>query len=189
MVNLLPSGAREHITLEYRLRLTSVALFTLAFALIVGAALLLPSYFLAWVTRTSLDDQSAITQETLSQPTLAKASQDEKATASIFSSVRQQLDYPEPTVILSDLFSNTSRGISVRYLNYGPVALTGSTAMLTINISGVADTRDDLLAFKDELTNAPGVSAVNLPIDSLAASQNIDFALTVSWSPPSASSK
>jgi type IV pilus assembly protein PilM len=60
------------------------------------------------------------------------------------------------------------------------VALTGLiTNNLTIFLDGNANTREDLLLFKDRLTQTNCFSNVNLPLSDLVSKDNIDFKITL----------
>ena len=54
--------------------------------------------------------------------------------------------------------------------------------LMSIVITGVSPTRDDLIALKDSIGRIPNISNVDLPISSLAKDTNIDFSMKITKS-------
>jgi hypothetical protein len=61
------------------------------------------------------------------------------------------------------------------------VVLTGAffdAKKKTINISGKAETRQDLLSFQDKLNSSPTLESVDIPLSQLTEKENVTFSLT-----------
>ncbi len=182
MVNLLPRSALERVRLEYRLRLATVAVRAASLALIFGAALLLPTYFMTWSLRTGVLSQASLADQSLAQQDLAAAAENVRSSAALLSAVRRQLAVPRPSSAAAALLSARTSGISIVSINY---LFDGSVS--SVQLTGTALTRTDLLGFKDSLTRTPGVKSVDLPLQYLAEASNISFSLSVTYVPPPAS--
>ena len=59
-------------------------------------------------------------------------------------------------------------------------SLTFVRGQAALSLSGIAKTRNDLLAFKQRLEAAPGVSNINLPMSDLIEKDNNSFDITLS---------
>lgn len=172
MVNLLPPSARERVISEYRLRLASVSAWCAAGAVSVGIALLVPSYLSAKVEKMTVERQKALIEQSLARSSLAVAGSEVKAAQFTLAAVTAQASNPRPTSSLGPLLSAKPQGISLRRVEY---AYDEGTV---VRLSGAADTREHLLAYKQALAALPETS-VDLPLDNLAKAQNISFVITV----------
>jgi len=176
MTNLLPTSARERVVTDYRFRLGAVAALLLTAILSVAAALLLPAYFFAWVARNDAITQGALADQSIKQQDTTTSAQDEHSAATLFKATQGQLLYPRPSKTIAMLLALRAPGISVRLIQYDA---QGGTP--TVHLSGIADTRGHLLAFKQSLAAAAGISNVDLPVESLITATSAPFAITVSY--------
>ena len=173
MINLLPPSARQAFMIEYRARLAMVGGVFCLGVCTLGAVSLLPSYFLAQVARDVYEYEQSVTSEVLSQPSLSSAALETRAAAVLLSAVSEVLARPRPMPLLERLLSARPRGIAVSRIEYA------SEGGVTIKFSGVADTRDHLLSFKQNLQGLSEVAAVTLPAADLIKSYAVPFALQI----------
>jgi|GEM_PF-2399867 len=177
MVNLLPERALKHAQKEYRLRLAAVSAFAVSVALVLAAALLLPTYFIMRVAQTDIISQMSLADKSLVQQDLAAAAQNVQTSALLLAAVRNQTALPRPSSVVQVLLASRTQGITIHSVDYVLNKKMGSVGLV-----GIAGTREELLHFKDVLLRVPGVKSVDLPVQSLAEALNVSFSLTVLYS-------
>lgn len=176
MANLLPQSFRDGVKSEYKLRLGSVGLTLLAVALLSATVLLAPSFIL---TESRLE-QNQTTLDSLSEASAATSTKESKdiiaATNEKLSVVNQENNQLSPTDIVNLVTNTKPAGVSIRR-----IALQDSenNSEQSIELSGVARTRDSLLEFESRLKNQADIQQVDLPIETLAAKKNAEFFLTI----------
>lgn len=186
MANLLPVEHKQGITNEYRLRLAASGLGLLAVVLLAGIALLVPSFVLT----ESRHQQHKSTLNSLNETTVSTSTKENKAAIKEANnklnliSVDNQ-NQNQPTKILQLLAETQSSGVQINSITFVSAddADIEADDSLEISISGVASSRNDLLSFEESLKNRARVSAVDLPIGTLARRENTAFDMTVTIQP------
>jgi Tfp pilus assembly protein PilN len=178
MANLLPNSFREDIASEYKLRLATAGLTLLAVIFLAATALLAPSFIL---TESRLEQKQA-TLDSLSAGTSSTSTQQSQdiiaRTNEKLSVVTQSSEQLAPTDIIKLITATRPGGVSVRRISLQNADAEDVEAQ-TINITGIAETRDALLQFEENLSNRAQTQEVDLPIETLASQQNAEFSLTV----------
>ncbi|MBU1148885.1 PilN domain-containing protein [Patescibacteria group bacterium] len=82
-----------------------------------------------------------------------------------------QNDFLKWSLVLDELADSVPQGISFSYLNL-------SKESLSVEIRGKANTRDNLVNFKNLLENNPNYSDINIPITSFLTKTDLDFKIT-----------
>lgn len=176
MANLLPQSFRDGVRDEYRLRLGSVALTLLAVILLSATVLLTPSFIL---TESRLEQNQA-TLDSLSEASTATSTKESKKvitdTNQKLSVVNQENDELSPTDIVNLVANTKPSSVSIRRISLQD---SENNSAQSIELSGVARTRDSLLEFESRLQNQADVQQVDLPIETLAAKKNAEFFLTI----------
>lgn len=165
MTNLLPKEKKRVIRREYNLRLISIALIMFSVVVLIGSVLLVPSYFVTYLKSTSGKDQIGVIEGIV-------ASQEKDDTSKILVETRQKLN-----MISSEKRSNLVEVIEIILSEKTSVIKIKSfvSSEGLVGVSGIADTRDDLVEFVERLERATLFTNVNLPVSDLAASRNIEF--------------
>lgn len=83
----------------------------------------------------------------------------------------------EPTDLITKLLDTKPAAISAYSILYEP---KGTGHLLTV--SGVAKTRNDLLAFRDAIQKVPPFEKVDFPVTVLAKNTDVSFTFTISGS-------
>lgn len=176
MANVLPKSFRDGIQSEYKLRLATAGLVLLALVLLAATILLAPSFILTesrleqkQATLNSLSEEESSTSTEQNKEIIAKTNEK-------LSVVNKETDRLMPTDIAGLITQTKPNGVSVRRIS---IQKSEDESTQTIDINGVARTRDDLLEFEDNLGKKAQVQEVNLPIDTLASRQNAEFSLTL----------
>ncbi len=175
MFNLLPQKNKKSIKQEYKVRLVSVFLASLIAVEIIFLSTLFPSYVLSVIDHADLSKRLESLKDTgLLENTDEVRGKIEEINKNI------ELLKPAPSnlffnVLVSDLLSQSGSGIDLKGINYSQT----SPANFEINLSGVASTRESLVAFVDRLESEEIFSSVDLPVSNLAQSNNINFSLYI----------
>lgn len=173
MINLLPQYAQRKIMRLYRMRLMSTALFLVAFTFLSAAALLVPSYVItlshensAEGRRTALDQKIEEKQGNVAIEVIASLNHQ----MNVIDSFREATTTSE---ILVAVYGARISGVRIDSLSFEPIQ--GNRAVI---ITGVAATREVLLAFTQELKRLPLLSQVTLPVSNLAEATNNRFIIS-----------
>lgn len=170
MINLLPPKEKLQLKSDYRRRQAATAtLLAFGFALISLVFLLAINFsiffqhqsivaLLGSLKNTTRKDQSAAAQ------TLVKKLNQE---FSFFPTT----SWGKASDLISGVVAARPRGVTITKWSYG----RGTPSTLTI--LGQADTRDELLAFLDNLKKSDQFTAVNSPISNLIKNRNVPFTL------------
>ncbi len=176
MINLLPEFEKRKLLKEYRLRAGIIILCSVFFLEILSAVLLAPSYYLIDAAKNALTAELAAKKGVTSS-----AVEDPQNKGALITSDILLLNPPlgsgdiPPSQILSDILAQKPQGISVSSFAYGRAGTTGASAQL----SGVAGTREDLLAFQRMLKENPRFSDIKYAQSFITKKIDIDFQLTV----------
>ena len=169
-----PRSQRALLDREYRARAVAALFMALASAVIIGVVALLPAFI-----RVSVAERSAlqtIADDKTGNSTDAEALQGElSADGSLVSLLASGRGAPK----LSDAIRQISSVRSRVALSSFSIDREGTSSVVAV-LQGVAPTRDDLISFQGRLEDlAPGAS-VDLPIEELAKSSDIDFSVRLS---------
>lgn len=173
MINLIPETAKRKLFLEYWIRAVSVWGVVWSVALLVSAALLLPTYVLI---STQIGVFAASAEEASQKVAAYDDVAAELGRASVQS--RQAIDslrQPQLSAAILKVLETEGQSVTV---NSVVIARDGAR-FEPISISGQADDRQSLASFRDALLELPWVVAVDLPISNLAQDRDISFTLSV----------
>ena len=170
----LPNSERNSLLREYRIRALIILLFFISVGFIVGVSSLFPAYiYTSFEERIHLR-QVADLQKTTDDATVTSVQRQLSASSVLLNTVANN--------VATDVFSSTIESIvSVR----GNIRLTSfalehpSASAVTVVISGMAPTRNDLLAFKTRLQNLSSKISVDLPLSTLAQDSKISFSIQI----------
>lgn len=173
MINLIPEAVRTAIIKEYWVRVITIAFFMFSSVLVAVTLLASPVYVLI---TTQVDAYAASANEAamrvadfdVSSAELIKANQ----MAVQITSLKSEAKFMEIVNLVDEL---PKQGIMVDSYTFSRVG----DKMAPIAITGVANTRLDLAAFRDALLKEERVADVVLPISNLAKDKDLDFSLTV----------
>lgn len=173
MINLIPPRAKKSLLVEYWVRVVTVWLLLCSLALILGAAVLWPTYVLidgqvsvyeisAAEASEKVADYKNVSKQLVQASQQAKIVMDERD-SSLFS------DYIE-------LFESLQTvDISISQIKLG----RNGVDISPVTITGVASDRQALASFRDRLLQQEMVESVDLPISSLLSDKDSNFSITV----------
>jgi hypothetical protein len=178
MVNFITEKSQRILTLRYYQRLFAVSAFLLGSAALSGAAFLLPSYFLARLQA----DQAANFLDASQKAVNAGSAGGAPGILAVFSErvaiMKTYVRDPVTSRILSTMTVEPTNGVSLNKIEITP----SEGGKGTVSLSGIAATRESLLAFVQKLQNKNIFSGVSLPVSDLASGSQIPFSLSFSYS-------
>lgn len=170
MINLLPLQNLRRARREYYMRLMALSGVALAMVLLSSAAFLIPSYLFARIER----DAALATFERLKSALDEGAANDSRAlsrTAELLEVANKDAARAVPQ--LREILRAQPGGVALSRVAFEV------REQPQFSVSGVAQTREVLLAFRDTLRESETFENVELPIGSLAKAVDIEFSLTI----------
>lgn len=175
MSNILPGKKKKLLKRQYILRLTSLLLLALTGASLVGSVLAVPIYI---TSGKELSDISARkNSEEVDRKGYAESLKAVRSINSLLDSI-SKMDESNAGSSLDELGNIQKQfrgGVSIRSINYKK----GNKKDDTIRISGIAKDRSVLSSFAGALKKSEIFKKVNLPLASLADSEETPFAIVI----------
>ncbi len=175
MINLLPAHAKKKLAQEYKIRLGVVVLCLIIGLEILSIGLFAPAYFTISASTKSLQQQ-------LSDTRAATPKEGEDVQRQILA-IKKEIDLLKPSAgasstppsaLLNELLLDKPRGIEITSFAYARTKTN-----IGIQLSGLALTRDELLAFQNSLRANPLVADIKYGSSFITKKTNIDFVITV----------
>lgn len=171
MLTFLFDQYKENIMGQYKLRLATIYIFILGILCLVGAALTVPTYILleARLTTANLEKNTALPGENT-------GSIEKEITAIKRRITTIEIDSAEIPIatILERIMSKKDSDIRI-----DGISLKRNVESGAISITGVAPSRDALVAFSKRLQGEPSFTNVNLPVGSLTRSKDVPFSINI----------
>ena len=174
MTNLLPPAAKKQVIREYWLRMGSAWVMLWSVSLLVGAVLLWPTYvLLSGNNQAFMQSSVAAADSTVEFEALSRGLNESMRQAEdIMRLSKQQLF----SIIADDVWEIVNRtNVTIDRLSLS----RADGALQPFSVGGTAADRESLAEFRDQLQALPYVDTVELPIENLAGSEDIDFALEI----------
>jgi len=173
MINLIPPQAKKGVVREYWMRVASVWFYTWSAALLGGVLIMVPAYVL-------INSQVSVYQESAKSASEKVASFEDVSkdlTASSLQAGKLITGFRQSLISdkIATLRSLEKPGVTISEFTINRV----DEAYEPIQVTGTADNRQALAAFRDRLLALPDVESVDLPISNLAKDRDIQFNLTV----------
>lgn len=175
MVNLLPTNDFKHVLREHGRRVGVIALALIALSTVFLSLFAIPSAIVTWSGAGGFDQQLEATKTLVTLQRKQGGGDtltDLSTRAELLAAVLAQ---PTPSSILQDIVPRIPSGVSVRQFSYAP-----TDEGVSVTLLGTAATRNALIEFGANLRVSPFFSRVDVPISSLARSEDIEFTLTIS---------
>ena len=162
---------------EYFRKLAVLYLSLALVAAIVACALLVPGFALVASKRNALKtaQSAALAEKSAQNQAIEDEAREVKAKIETLSGLRKNSGVWGAIERLS-----LKRGTGIALQS---IVIARKDDQNTMTISGMADSRDALVAFSKRLQGEPSFSNINLPVSSLAKSKDIPFSLTIDFKP------
>ena len=177
MSNLLSPQEIKHIKLLYRKRVIVVAFRLLIVLSIIAGVCLVPSYIYSKQEESDLLATKAMYEQ-------RETGELKQSLISAINDINTRLTGFNETTFSSPIVASfidpimKARVASV-YISKLDYATTANTSVASVEIAGVATSREDILTFAGNLKNIPGVTAVDVPITNFIKESNMPFTITI----------
>lgn len=175
MFNLLPESLKERIEKEYNLRRLIIALFFLFSIQVMFFVFMLPSWMVSkYKEETStarvaqLDNSELLSNSNAIRPIIRSINAE-------LILIDRSLEYPKVAPYLDSILAIKTSAIRINQFSFVP----NSTSTETINMQGIASTRDALVNFKRGLDDSGLFKNVDLPVSNFTKDKNIAFNITL----------
>lgn len=179
MINLIPPIAKKNVAREYWVRTLSIWAILCALSLAVFAVLLVPTYVLLSrqldglaLEIIQLDDENDAARHT-------EIVREVRAANILATQLTSQTDVPSASTVLAEIEDAQTRSIMISGFVYARDAQT----ITNIEVRGIAETREALVAFVDALRRNPKILHAEVPVGDLAPERSLPFSLTVTFGP------
>jgi len=170
----LPNSEKGSLVREYRVRALIVLIFFISVSLVVGIASLFPAYIYSSIEERIHLRQVADLQKTSDDATVTAIQKQLLASSALLNTVSSNINSNIYAKVVSSIVALRGNIVLTSFALEHPSANT-----VTAVVSGVAGTRDDLLAFKARLQSLPGKTSVDLPLSTLAQDSKISFSIQI----------
>ena len=175
MINLLPRTEKRKLQQEFRLRYAVTVLWTLFMLEAILLALLVPSYLKINLTMMGIEDDLAA-KKAIAIPggdDVQKGITRIKSEIALLKSTNSNANIPISQLI-TEIFAQKPEGISIASFSYGR-----SGEAVTIQLTGNASTREDLLLFQRLLKENVRIADAKYSQSFITKKTDIDFMITV----------
>lgn len=187
MINLLPIEYKKKINKEIMERVVSFIFFMIAVVFFVGTLTSIPSILF-------LDSQIKSSKIELDGLTTVFNEGSDKSASILISERNELINYfftedqipIYPTSAFDYFIQDAGSGININTLIYKPEINNTSKddvseIIYVAGISGVSETRDDLIEYRKKLESREEIASVDLPIGSLVEDRDIEFNITITF--------
>lgn len=178
MLHLLPEDHKQKVITEYRQRAFIVFSFGILLLMFLSVIFLIPAYLSSHGKYQIVERTKAGLQKSIS---MSENNQDADKVKDIVLSVETLKMYTLkefPTDVYERILRNKPKGVTINHFVYTPNVSVGVTAEpTTVDLSGVSNTRAELLKFSDSLKKDKAFKSVNVPLSSFAKDRAIEYSI------------
>jgi Tfp pilus assembly protein PilN len=172
MRNLIPAYKRKALRKDYLMRLATVGLGLFAVVMAIGTLTLAPTYFLAYSKLNAIRTEAGLVEESISRREEPMSVATLRETQDQLKIVLTEQDRDLLSDMVAEIVEQKLPGISITGIFYERGGVD-----FELTVTGIANQRDTLLAFKETLEALEWFVAVNLPVSNLATERNLSFTL------------
>lgn len=175
MINLIPSQEKKIISKAFYLRFVVVTFWVFTILMLLSSIILLPSFFYSNLKKGLVLDQIELQKR---NPPVELEQGAETLVKDLENKLTLMQKFQNDKFLISDKIINKiqtkqNENIKITEINY----VNDKTKGKTLELRGVAVTRDDLLFFKNNFDKDPDFKKIELPISNFIKSNNIQFNL------------
>lgn len=176
MINLLPPHAKKSLTKDYHIRVGIIFLSALLLIEILTLVFFTPSYYVLNLSTNKLQNELA-QRELLSPGGNKEASAELAAIKKEMALLRPSGGLEgstTPSHLLDQVLLSKPRGIEI-----SAFVFTNNKDKIEIQLSGIASTREDLLAFRKALSAQQNIGEVKFGNSFITRKTDIDFLIMI----------
>ncbi len=170
-LNLIPPGKKEEISRNKRVKMAIKAEVALTIIVVVFFAVLVS---FKYILNISLSSEAALNVEIETADQFEKIKGYDNQFKQANEKIKQIASIDQTQLHWSNVFEKISGlipdGIEIKSL---------TTNNYSINITGLSDTRDNLIEFKSKLVNDRCFSNIDLPLSNLVEKNDVEFGITL----------
>jgi hypothetical protein len=176
MFNVLPDIFKKEIKSEYYLRRLIVVFVFIAFLQIAFLIFLFPSWMNSFYRQKDASAQMESQKSNIVSKNAAEILQTINLNNQNFGVIDANFGYLPVLPFVKEIISYKTSAITLTDFTYDNSQATTTAPM---SVSGVAATREDLVAFVKQLEDSPTFSDVVSPISDLAKDKDISFVINM----------
>lgn len=173
MINLIPPEGYQTVKHEYLLRVGAVYCYLFSVVCILVGVALVPMYVLIGAQITDMEQEAL--EESGTKAIIEKADREVVAANGVLAQLMTEESTFSMSAAIDEIHLRAPGGILFKTFYIGE-AKSGNT---TIQVQGVAATREKLIQFKAALEESALFETVEVPISDLAKDVELPFALTI----------
>jgi Tfp pilus assembly protein PilN len=177
MINLIPIKEKEDLRNDFYFRFLTMVFSMLCFSVFVLLVVILPSYLISLESRISngqaLEKQKNEIMPEIDQQALVSI-KDLNDKLNLLEEARNN-KYVFSEKVINEIILKKVPGIKINKFFYQNDSLEGRK----VNITGIAENREQLLLFRMTLENDKFFEKVDLPISNFVKGNNIEFSLNL----------
>lgn len=180
MTTLLPSEEQKIVRREYRARVYIIFLYFLFAASLCASVVLLPAYVTARIRKQRIAKDIALIEASDGRldGEIKEAQKILKETSAKMALLETRVSGHPVVGAVSALFQAGSPGIVFTDISYTNRGSEGGA----FTVSGIAATREELIALVKRLEREAAFTSVRLPVGNLALDKNSEFSITITGS-------
>ena len=176
MPNLIPQKEKRIIYNNYRAKIVSFWLVGMMISVLLGAILLLPSYFLTISKLKESNENVEVLKKSVNYQESRHTEEEISNTNKYIKILLQRASGNSIDKYLAKIISLTPSGVHIDSIGYHLVDLKNAEIFL----AGESGSREKMIAYVDALKDSNMFIKVDLPIGNLAKEKEITFNLTLS---------
>lgn len=178
MLHLLPEDHKQKVITEYRQRVFVIFCLGILLLVLVSTIFMIPAYLSSYGKYEVVQTIKSNLQKNISR---GENNQDADKVKEIVLSVETLKSYTLkefPTDVYERILKSKPKGVTINRFVYTPNVSVGVTSEpTTVDMSGVANTRAELLRFSDALKRDKAFKSVNIPLSSFAKDRAIEYSV------------
>ncbi|MDO8231867.1 MAG: hypothetical protein Q7T37_01535 [bacterium] len=180
LTNLLPIERQRALGREYVIRVLVIAVVFVNLLVLAAAALLLPTYTLLTDSARTKKEHLANIESTFASTNEAVISARLAALSDKVTMLTALAQLPSASGVIRSILEVPRPGIVLSSFSYSPKSDGG---IGSVQVSGIAKTRDTLRSYQLALSEASFAQSANLPVSAYAKDSDIGFSISVALAP------
>ena len=178
MINLLPDFQKEVVRVEYKHRMLIVGVLFVLLTIVIATVSLFPSYLISKTKYVTLKERADVLKEEEKKANTAGVSLIVKDVSEKLSLLNIGKKDTDVGMLISKLVDNADSSVKIMSITYEK---RGATAK--VDIAGVAEKRESMIAFIEKLKKDEYFSEVYSPVSNLVKESNISFNIQIGITP------
>lgn len=178
MLNFLPQKNKKQIIFEYLLRITVFLLLFIFGSSLILISLFFPSFFFVKYKNDTVNSQlELVKQKNISkgEDPIVSINNVNILSVALAGDANSALSYSE---IIKKIVSLKNDGIKISSI---AISKENSTGIKNVLINGIADTRDSLSLYENNIKTDGYFDSVIFPVSNFIKSSNAEFSITLTY--------